>query len=135
MMHSACCIGRNFLTACTMRARPVCAAIWSEKCREISGAFLLFLFPQETKLESAQNFSRQISRHFSPDPLQLQKPNFMPFFTLQTLVPEKCIQWCHGSQIITYWMLLFYLRNGRNTRNRFWKVKLLTQMGKVIRNS
>ena len=37
------------------------------KCREISGEILVLLFPQETKLESAQNFSRQISRHFSRD--------------------------------------------------------------------
>ena len=41
-------------------------------CREISGEILLLLFPQETKLESACDFSRQISRHFSPDALQLQ---------------------------------------------------------------
>ena len=59
------------------------------KCREISGEILLLLFPQETKLESAQNFSRRISRHFSRDVLQLQVPNFMAFFTLQTFVPEK----------------------------------------------
>ena len=58
-------------------------------CREISGEILLFLFPQETKLENAWDFSRQISGHFSPDALQLQMPNFMAFFILQTLVPEK----------------------------------------------
>ena len=58
------------------------------KCREISGEILLLLFPQETKLESAQNFSRRISRHFSRDVLQLQMPNFMAFFTLRTFVPE-----------------------------------------------
>ena len=45
------------------------------KCCEISGGILLFLFPQETKLESAQIFSRQISHHFSADALQLQMPN------------------------------------------------------------
>ena len=56
------------------------------KCREISGEILLFLFPQETKLESAWNFSRQISRHFSPDASQLQMPNFVAFFILQTFV-------------------------------------------------
>ena len=44
--------------------------------------------PQETKLESAKNFSRQISRHFSPDALQLQIPNLMAFFTLQAFVLE-----------------------------------------------
>ena len=49
---------------------------------------LLLLFPQEPKLESAQFFSRQISHHFSRDVLQLQMPNFMMFFTLQTFVPE-----------------------------------------------
>ena len=38
----------------------------------ISGEILLFLFPQQTKVESAQNFSRLISRRFSPDALQLQ---------------------------------------------------------------
>ena len=51
--------------------------------------FLLFLFHQETQLESAQNFSRQISRHFSPDVLQLQMPNFVAFFTLQTFVSDE----------------------------------------------
>ena len=65
------------------------------KCREISGEILRFPFPLETKLESAQKFSRQISRHFSPDALQLQMPNFMAFFILQTFVldnppQEKC---------------------------------------------
>ena len=59
------------------------------KRREISGEILLLLFPQETKLESAQNFSRQISRHFSRDVLQLQMPNFMAFCTLQTFVLDK----------------------------------------------
>ena len=58
-------------------------------CREISGEILLLIFPQEMKLESAWDFSRQISRHFSPDALQLQMPNFMAFFILQTFVPEK----------------------------------------------
>ena len=42
------------------------------KCRDISGEVFLFLFPQETKLGSAQNFSRQTSRHFSLDVLQVQ---------------------------------------------------------------
>ena len=56
------------------------------KCREISGEILLLLFPQETKLESTQNFSRLISRHFSPDALQLQMPNVMEFFALRTSV-------------------------------------------------
>ena len=59
------------------------------KCREISGEMLLFLFPQEMKLESAQNFARQISRHFSRDFLQLQMPNLMAFFTLQTFVLDE----------------------------------------------
>ena len=59
-------------------------------CREISGESLLLLYPQETKLESAWDFSRQISRHFSPDTLQLQMPNFMAFFILQTFVPNTC---------------------------------------------
>ena len=59
------------------------------KCREISGEILLLLFPQETKLESAQNFSRLISRHFSRDVLQLQMPNFISFFILQTFVLES----------------------------------------------
>ena len=39
--------------------------------RAISGEILLSLFPQETKLESAQNSSRQDSRHLSPDTLEL----------------------------------------------------------------
>ena len=56
------------------------------KCHEISGEILLFLFPQETKLESVQIFSRQISRLFPPDALQLQMPEFMSFFILQTFV-------------------------------------------------
>ena len=60
------------------------------KCREISGEILLFLFSQQTKLESTQSFSRQISRHFSRGALPLQMPNFMAFFTLQTFVPENC---------------------------------------------
>ena len=60
-----------------------------EKCREITGEILLFLFPQETKSKSALNFSRLISRYFSPDSLQLQMPNSMAFFTLQTFVLEK----------------------------------------------
>ena len=58
------------------------------KCREISGAILLLLFPQEAKLQSAQNCSRHISRNFSRDVLQLQMPNFMAFSTLQTFVPD-----------------------------------------------
>ena len=56
------------------------------KCREISGEISLLLVPQETKLENAQNFSRQISRRFSRDVLRLQMPNFMAFFILQTFV-------------------------------------------------
>ena len=74
-----------------------CREIFSEtvrgschgKCREISGDILLLLFPQETKLESAQNFSRRISRHFSRDVLRLQMPNFISFFILQTFVLDK----------------------------------------------
>ena len=57
-----------------------------ENAREISGEDFLLLFPQEAKLESAQNFSRRNSRHFSLDVLQLQMPNVMAFFTLQTFV-------------------------------------------------
>ena len=53
------------------------------KC-EISGEILFPLVPQETSLESAQKFSRQISRRFSRDVLQLQMPNFMTFIILQT---------------------------------------------------
>ena len=60
------------------------------KCSEISGEIFLLLFLQETKLESAWNFSRQISRHVSPNALQLQMPNFMAFFILQTFVLEVC---------------------------------------------
>ena len=59
------------------------------KCREVSGEISLLLVPQETKLENAQNFSRQISRRFSRDVLQLQMPNFMAFFILQTFVLES----------------------------------------------
>ena len=59
-----------------------------ENAVEFSGEILLFLFPRETRLESAQNFSQRISRHFSPDALQLQIPNFMALFALQTFVPE-----------------------------------------------
>ena len=59
------------------------------KCREISGEISWFLFSQETKLESAQNFSRQISHHFSRDALQMQMPNLMAVFTLQMFVPES----------------------------------------------
>ena len=40
------------------------------KCREISGEILLFLFPREVKLESAQNSSLLISRHSLQDALQ-----------------------------------------------------------------
>ena len=43
-----------------------------------------FLRKQSSK--NAQNFSRQISRRFSRDVLQLQMPNFMAFFILQTFV-------------------------------------------------
>ena len=64
------------------------------KCREISGEILLFLFPRETKLESTQNLSRQISRHFSPDALQLQMLDVMALFTLQTFVPDLCVVIC-----------------------------------------
>ena len=56
------------------------------KCNEISRERLLLLFPQEKKLESAQHSSRLISCPSSPDALQLQMPNFMAFFTLQTFV-------------------------------------------------
>ena len=63
------------------------------KSREISDEILLLLFPQEMKLESAQKFSRLISRQFSRDVLQLQMPNFMAFFTLQTFVLDnRCAQ-------------------------------------------
>ena len=41
---------------------------------------LLLLFAQETQLESAWNFSRRISGHFSPLASQLQMSNFMAFF-------------------------------------------------------
>ena len=59
-------------------------------CREMSGETLLFLFPQEMQLKSAQNFSRQISRHFSTDTLQLQMPAFTAFFALQMFALENC---------------------------------------------
>ena len=65
-----------------------------EKCREISGEisgeFLLFLFPQERSSKVPRNFHD--NRHFSPDALQLQMPNFMLcffiIFILQTFVPD-----------------------------------------------
>ena len=79
--------------ACRSAAVKFCPETARKKghgiCREISGEILLFLFPQETKPESAWDFSRQISRHFSPDGLQLQMPNFMASFILQTFVPES----------------------------------------------
>ena len=53
----------------------------------VSGNFLLKL--QSEKLESAQNFSRLILRHFSPDALQLRMANFKAFFTLQTFVLDN----------------------------------------------
>ena len=63
--------------------RESCRGTW----REISGESLLLLVPQETKLESALNFSRIISRHFSRDVLQLQMPDFTAFFTVQHVCP------------------------------------------------
>ena len=57
------------------------------QCREISGEMLLFLFPQETKRESVQNFSQQISRRFSLDALQLQMHTFMAFFHSADVCP------------------------------------------------
>ena len=59
-----------------------------EKCCEFFSEILLFVFPHETKLESDQKFSRQILRHFSRDALQLQMPDVMAFFILQTFVLE-----------------------------------------------
>ena len=67
------------------------------KCREISGEISLLLVPQETKLENAQNFSRQISRRFSRDVLQLQMPNFIAFFILQTFVLDQCKNGTHST--------------------------------------
>ena len=58
------------------------------RCNEISGEILLFLFPQEMKLESAK-ISQQISHHFSPDNLQLQR-TIIGVFTLRTFVLEAC---------------------------------------------
>ena len=37
-------------------------------------------------VQGGQNFPPKISRHFSRDVLQLQMPNFMAFFILQTFV-------------------------------------------------
>ena len=62
------------------------------KCREISGeisGFSSFLRKRISKVPT--NFSRQISRHFSRDVLQLQMPNFMTFFILQTFVLENSL--------------------------------------------
>ena len=56
------------------------------------GQILVFLFPQETKLESAQKFSRQISHHVSPDALQLHMANLMAFLTVQMFVGLPCKQ-------------------------------------------
>ena len=69
------------------------------KCREICGEISLLLVPQETKLENAQNFSRQVSQRFSRDVSQLQMPNFMAFFILQTFVLEKCNSQEKGSAV------------------------------------
>ena len=82
----------HFCRACRSAAVKFSPEIVHEschgKCREISGEISLLLVPQETKLENAQNFSRQISCRFSRDVLQLQMPNFMAFFILQTFVLE-----------------------------------------------
>ena len=43
--------------------------------------------PKEMKLGSAQNLSRRLSRHVLSDILQLQLPNVMAFFSLQTFAP------------------------------------------------
>ena len=48
----------------------------NQKIKERKDRVLPFLFPQEMKLESAQNFSRLISRRFSPDALRLQIAEF-----------------------------------------------------------
>ena len=82
----------HFCRACRSAAVKFSSEIVHEschgKCRDISGEISLLLVPQETKLENAQNFSRQISRRFSRDVLQLQMPNFMAFSILQTFVLE-----------------------------------------------
>ena len=70
------------------------------KCREISGEILLVLVPQETKLESAQDFSRLTSRRSSRDVSQLQMPNFMTFIILQTFILDSfCIRHSAGKAI------------------------------------
>ena len=79
------CCRENFSRNC-VESRP-------GKCREISGEILLFLCLQETKLESAQNFSQQSSRQFSPDVLQLRMPNFMGYLTLQTFLALDIAIW------------------------------------------
>ena len=85
----------HFCRACRSAAVKFSPEIVHESChgkyRETSGEISLLLVPQETKLENAQNFSWQISRRFSRDVLQLQMPNFMAFFILQTFVLDKYI--------------------------------------------
>ena len=88
----------HFCRACRSAAVKFSPEILHEschgKCRDISGEISLLLVPQETKLENAQNFSRQISRRFSRDVLQLQMPNFMAFFILQTFVLDDYNYFC-----------------------------------------
>ena len=64
-----------------------------------SAVSVLLVFPQETKLESAQIFHGRMSRRFSQDVFQVQMPNFMAFFTLQTFVPEKCRETIFAAQL------------------------------------
>ena len=96
------------------------------KCHEISGEILLFLFPQETKLESAQKFLWQIPRHFSPNALQLQMPNLMVLFTLQTFVLDTC-RW-----LIAWIPLLpWFSRNFRDS-GKFGKIREISgTFGKI----
>ena len=122
----------HFCRACRSAAVKFSPEIVHEschgKCRDISGEILLLLVPQETKLENAQNFSRQISRRFSRDVLQLQMPNFMTFFILQTFV----LKILKVNSPVRVEIFKKWARSGSIPGPRFFFVLLLGIMGCLL---
>ena len=63
------------------------------------------------------NFTRQISRHCSADALQLQMPNSMAFFILQTLLLDKSKRQGRFCPVRPWDRLIFYVRPAGGLQN------------------
>ena len=70
------------------------------KCREVSGENLLFLFPQETKLESGQNFFTTNSTPFLTRCIAAANALFLHFPNMPCT--QTCLQTWHQARFLLH---------------------------------